>query len=417
MAGSLDMNTGRKIDTWVGWLIISLLFWTSRLHAVLGGPGQPGLHETTPPRPSEEPLRPGRVLAIKLYGLGNIAMLLPALATLRRANPELEIDFLSLEENRPLLERCGLVDRVQTVRAEGYLGLAADLVRTFVDLRRRRYDLVLDFEQFIKLSTIISYLTGAPHRIGFDTAAQRRGSLYTTRVVYRDGDHMSEVFMRILRPLRIDMSPAPITMHTSVQEAARTTALFAEAGVADDHRPVIAVHVGSGPNFYKLALKRWPTSNFAQLCDGLIERQGAVIVFTGKGNEEASLIREVRSQMTHRAIDCCDELSIGELLALLKRVDLTISNDTSVMHLSSLLGTPVAAFFGPTDPLQYGPRNPHDLVLHKDTYCSPCLTNYNLKVSYCTNPVCIRSIGVTETLERVENLLERIGALGTQASA
>ena len=100
---------------------------------------------------------------------------------------------------------------------------------------------------------------------------------------------------------------------------------------------------------------------------------------------------------------------LGELLALLDRADLTITNDTSVMHLATLVSCPVAAFFGPTDPMQYGPRNPHDIVLYRDFYCSPCLTNYNLKISYCTNPVCILSIGVDETFARIDRQLTAIG--------
>jgi ADP-heptose:LPS heptosyltransferase len=410
MADSLDMNAGRKIDNWLGSVLVSGLFALSRLRAHTGGAAQPTLYETTPPGVVPPPPTPRRVLAIKLYGLGNIAMLLPVLAALRRGLPDAEIDFLTLDENRSLLERSGLVNRALTVRAEGYVGLFRDLWRTFLRMRRQRYDLVLDFEQFIKLSTIISYLTGAPDRIGFNTAGQRRGSLYTTRVVCRDGDHMSDVFMRILRPLRIDMTPSMPDMHTSEEEMSGANALLAEAGVDAQHKLVVAVHIGSGPNFYKLALKRWPTSSFAKLCDMLIERRGAAIVLTGKGEEEAALVEEVKAQMKHAPIDACDRLSIGELLALLKRADLTVSNDTSVMHLASVMGTPVTAFFGPTDPLQYGPRNPHDVVMYRDYYCSPCLTNYNLKISYCTAPVCIRSITPEETYERIDVQLSALGA-------
>jgi len=72
----------------------------------------------------------------------------------------------------------------------------------------------------------------------------------------------------------------------------------------------------------------------------------------------------------------------------------------------------VAAFYGPTNPLQYGPGNPDDLVIYKDLYCGPCLTNYNLKVSYCADPVCIRSITVDEVMEMIEEKY-----LGPEASS
>jgi ADP-heptose:LPS heptosyltransferase len=81
------------------------------------------------------------------------------------------------------------------------------------------------------------------------------------------------------------------------------------------------------------------------------------------------------------------------------------------MHLAAAVGTPVVALFGPTSPQQYGPGSAGDLVFYRDLYCSPCLTNYNLKVSYCADPVCIRSITAEQVLEAVEKRF--FGAEGT----
>jgi ADP-heptose:LPS heptosyltransferase len=395
------MAFARHIDSWVGLAACSVLYLFSRIRSLLGGPHQPDLRSTTPPG-HHEVSHAQRVLAIKLYGLGNITMLLPAMAALRQGLPGVEIDFLTLRENRTLLERAGVVDHAIGVSAEGYGRLIGSLWRAFRTIRGRRYDLVIDFEQFAKLSAIIAYLSGAPERIGFNTDGQRRGWLFTTRVVYTDSEHMRGIFMRLLRPLGIDSCPEVPSLPTQPEEAARAGAILAEHGVASDHFPLIGVHVGSGPNFYEVPLKRWPTQSFARLCDALIERHAASIVFTGKGNGERSLIRQTQALMHHPAIDTCDQLSVGELLALLRACHIVISNDTSVMHLAAALKTPVAALFGPTNPLQYGPGNDEDLVFYKDLFCSPCLTNYNLKVSYCSDPVCIRTISAEEALAGIE---------------
>jgi len=401
MARSVDMAFARHIDNWVGLVACSLLFLFSRIRSRLGGPHQPDLRSTTPPGQHEVP-RAQRVLAIKLYGLGNITMLLPAMAALRQGLPGAEIDFLTLRENRTLLERAGVVSHVIGVSADGYGRLFGSLWRAFRTIRRRRYDLVIDFEQFAKLSAIIAYLSGAPERIGFNTDGQRRGWLFTTRVVYTDSEHMRGIFMRLLRLLGIDSCPEALSLPIDAEETARTGAILAEHGVAPDRFPLVGVHVVSGPNFYEVPLKRWPTRSFAGLCDALVERHGASIVFTGKGDGERALIRETMELMHHPAIDTCDQLSVGELLALLRACHLVVSNDTSVMHLAAALKTPLAALFGPTNPLQYGPGNDEDLVFYKDLFCSPCLTNYNLKVSYCSDPVCIRTISVEEALAGIE---------------
>ncbi len=415
----MDGNLTRKIDGWVGLAICAVLFAHSRLRAALGSRRQPSMYATTPPQRGRAPFVPARVLCIKTYGLGNIAMILPALGALHRGFPGVEVDFLTLEENKSLLEHSGQVERVIPLSMGGPLRLFGSLARAFFEVRRGRYDLVLDFEQFIKLSTIFAYVSGAKERIGFNTDGQRRGWLFTTRVVYNDADHMSRTFMRLLRPLGIDTRKRPVVFEHPVEARAKVDDMLGlgDQGSGKVHFPVIGVHVGSGPNYYRVPLKRWPTEYFARLCDELIIRHGARIAFTGKGEDEAELVRETLAQMRQAdaAVNACDALSIVELLVLLERCNLVVSNDTSIVHLAAAIHTPVVAFFGPTNPEQYGPGNAHDLVIYKDLYCGPCLTNYNLKVSYCADPICIRSIAVEDVLARIE--ARYLDAEGEQAAA
>jgi heptosyltransferase-2 len=380
-------------------------------HARMTGRYLPHRRATTPPTSDRLPAsRPSRILTIKTYGLGNVAILMPVLARLRRAYPDAVIDMLTLDTNCDLVERSGLIDRAIPLRLGGLVRVLGSLWQILRVVRKRDYDLVVDFEQFIKISAIIAYLTGAPDRIGFNTDGQRRGWLYTTRVVYTDSQHMSGIFSRLLRPLGLDESPASFGLATRPDESEAVARLladsFRDADPDADGAPLVAVHVGSGPNYYDVPLKRWPVESFAALCDALIERYGARIVFTGKGEEEQELVAETLGLMKNAkgaATSSCDRLSIGQLLSLLRRATLTVSNDTSVMHLSAAVETPVVTFFGPTSPLQYGPLNDEQhLVFYDDLYCSPCITNYNLKVSYCDNPICIRGITVSRVLDGIE---------------
>ena len=277
------------------------------------------------------------------------------------------------------------------------------MLKALLEARSRRYDMVIDFEQFIKISAVLAYCTGARERIGFNTDGQNRAWLYTTRVVYTDSEHMSGIFRRLLRPLGIKPTKRAVPMHLDSAEQRAVDELLASSGIEADTFPVIGVHVGSGPNFYRVPLKRWPIENFITLCDELVERYGARIVLTGQGEEERELVDEVRRGMRHETLDTCDQLSVRQLLALMKRCHLVIANDTSVMHLAALMKTPCVAFFGPTAPIHYGPNNPEDLVFYRDLYCSPCLTNYNLKISRCLDPVCIRGIGVDEVLAGIDH--------------
>ena len=401
VARSIDMTLGRWLDARVGLAVCALLYLVSRLRARLGGPPQPPRGRPTPP--GAEPLPPPRrVLAIKLWGLGNVAMIVPVLDALRRGAPGVEVDFLTFDGNRALLERSGVVEGVLALEVGSWTALARSAWSAFRRLRRRRYDLAIDFEQFAKLPAIVAWLSGAPRRIGFVTDGQHRDWLYTSRVAYGDGEHMRQIFLRLLRPLGIELALRAPSFAVEPVERAAAAELLARHGVGPERFPLVALHVGCAPSSTGVPLKRWPVASFAALADALARRHGAAIVFTGQGEEERGLVREARAAMREAAIDACDGLGFGALVALLERCDLVVSNDTSVMHLASAVGTPVAALFGPTSPQQYGPWNAHDLVFWRGLYCSPCLTNYNQKVSRCGDPVCLRGISPEEVLAAIE---------------
>jgi ADP-heptose:LPS heptosyltransferase len=398
----MDLNAARHVDKWVGLALCLVFFAVDRLFGALTGRRLPPLLATTPPCPGDPPRTPRRVLGMKFYGLGNVVMLIPVLEAVRRRHPDVEIDFLTMAGNLPLLERSGVVTRGLGVDTRTLPAFVRTMTAALRTVRARRYDTVLDFEQFVKVSTVIAWLSGARERIGFNTDGQRRGFLYTTRVVYTDSEHTRDIFARLTRPLDVPAPLAPSGLALRAEERAGARAFLAAAGVGDDRFPVVVMHLGVGANYYHVPLKRWDPDNFAALGDALAERWGAAVVFTGQGPEERALVAATRGRMRHPALDAVDRLSICELAALVERSDFVVANDTSVMHLAGLMGTPVVAVFGPTAPAHYGPRGPRDLVFYRDLYCSPCLTNYNLKVSRCVDPVCMRTIGADEVLAAIE---------------
>ncbi len=402
----MNLRLARYIDRWVGLVICFALWLVARLLGrLLGREIVPPLLATTPPAASDATLRARRILGIKFYGLGNIAMILPTLQAMRQGGrpgePPCEVDFLTLPGNVALLQQSGLVRNALTVEVKSFSAFLVSVARLGTALRRGRYDAVLDFEQFMKLSGILAFATGARTRVGFNTEGQARGWLYTHRIAYADTDHMADIFMRTALPFGRAVLPAP-RVRLPIEPGERP-AVLAKLGLAGD-RPVVAMHVGTGPNYDKIALKRWSVDRFAALADHLVEQRGVQVVFTGQGAEEAALVEEARSAMRHgaSAISACDRLSVRELVALLEAATFVVSNDTSVMHLTGLVGTPVVAFFGPTEPRIYGPRGERDLVFYKGLFCSPCLSNYNLKMSRCIDPVCMRAISVDEVVRGIE---------------
>ena len=74
------------------------------------------------------------------------------------------------------------------------------------------------------------------------------------------------------------------------------------------------------------------------------------------------------------------------------------------MHMAAVVGTPVIAVFGPTDPRRTGPPGTGHTVVRADMECAPCFKKE------CDTLRCMESVSVEEVFDAVRRLLmEREG--------
>jgi len=343
---------------------------------------------------------PGKILAIKLAGIGNLVMILPTISAVKKRYPDSQIDVLTLFAGGGVLEHSPWIDNVYFLSDSSFLSFAVTYFRTVFRLRRERYDVVLDFEQFAKTSSVFALLIGARERIGFDTPGQGRGIAYTRRVAYMDYKHMVETFFRIAKGAgveQVDLSPVKLNVNDEERNNVR---LFFEHNHIREEDIIIGMHMGTGVNM--MSQRRWSKEKFARLADMLIDEYEVRVVFTGAGEDEEKLVGETLLLMKHNAANAVNKFSIKELAGFAEKCRFFVSNDTSAVHIASAMGTPVAGIYGPNTPFLYGPRGNSDVVFYKDLYCSPCITNYNAKISSCSDPVCIKSITVEEVFDGIK---------------
>jgi ADP-heptose:LPS heptosyltransferase len=198
----------------------------------------------------------------------------------------------------------------------------------------------------------------------------------------------------------------PIPAQVFEADRAAAEALLREAGAGEG--PLFLLHPGSGDNFLG---RRWATESFAALADHLVERHGGTVVVTGTA-AEAPLAEAVRAAALRgdRVRSAAGRLGVRALAALCARATLVVSNDTAPVHLASAAGRPVLGIYGPNTPVLYGPLSPGSVAFYHRTPCSPCLTNFNYKTSFCRMPVCIRSVEVAEVAAAADRLMASLGA-------
>lgn len=106
--------------------------------------------------------------------------------------------------------------------------------------------------------------------------------------------------------------------------------------------------------------------------------------------------------MKTEAINLAGELSISQLMALIKRYSMFLTVDTGPMHIAAALGVRTIALFGPGDFNKWAYKNPSFMVIRKEVRCSPC---YNYE---CASHECMRAITVEEVIEKIHLALGEV---------
>ena len=75
--------------------------------------------------------------------------------------------------------------------------------------------------------------------------------------------------------------------------------------------------------------------------------------------------------------------SIRELLMLFHASDLLLTNDGGPGHFASLTPIRTRVFFGPETGKLYGPLGPRASIYESGIACSPCLSAYNHRLTFC----------------------------------
>jgi ADP-heptose:LPS heptosyltransferase len=224
--------------------------------------------------------------------------------------------------------------------------------------------------------------------------------------------------MALLSMLGIEPDDAGYELHFSAESAAGASALLGEHGVHLDreHPRLIGIQAGCHYSMWPSWLfwnqrykyhKTWPRERWVELAQALHDQLDARIVITGAGAERriaSQVAAGIRARPGLEPINAVGRTRVGELAALLSHLDLFISIDTGSMHMSSALGVPTVALFGPTDPRRHGPYSPRapTRLVTSGIACSPCKKGVRKS---CPANLCMTRIPVDQVVRAARELL------------
>jgi ADP-heptose:LPS heptosyltransferase len=242
-------------------------------------------------RPPLRDYRARRIALLKPSALGDIVHSLPVLTALRRRYPQAHITWVVNRSYEPLLRgHCDLDDTLPFDRRPPRAGWWAGVrcwARFLAELRRRRFDLVLDLQGLFR-SGLMAAATGAARRVGLSTAREGARWFYTDVVAVADFHAVHAVDRYWLVAEALGGGDGPREFHVPVPEDARR---WARAALRGYPRPWLALGPGS-----RWVTKRWLPEHFAALAGRAQARFGGTVLFVG-GRDEAPLAEAVRARL------------------------------------------------------------------------------------------------------------------------
>jgi ADP-heptose:LPS heptosyltransferase len=355
---------------------------------------------------------PQRVLLLRLERVGDLVMVLDAIAMARAYAPHAQIDLVVGSWNTALAGLIPGVDSVETLDVpwmtrHGRRLAWPELVRRARSWRRRRYDVAVNFEPDIRSNFLLA-LSGARRKVGFVSGG---GGAFLTEGVDPDptahiAANANTLVMRALsgagaevrQAHQIDRhKPALELPEAARQRAAELIGSVSPAGLAIGLQPAAGRQI-----------KEWDPVRFAEVGAHLALTRGAKIVLIGSAADRPAL-DAVRARWPSNVplVQIPLDTDLVVLAAVLQRLALFITGDTGPMHLAAAVGTPVVAIFGPSLPTRYAPLSPKSRIVRIDIPCSPC-NLLRKPPTRCIGhvPDCLAGIEASKVIEAANQLLD-----------
>jgi lipopolysaccharide heptosyltransferase I len=293
-----------------------------------------------------------RLLVVKTSSIGDVIHALPVVQAIKEAAPHLTLGWVVRLRCADILRGNPYIDRLYVMPDKPSL---AELLALRRDLHFAHYNMSLDMQGLL-LSGLVTRLSGAPVRVGWDRNREGNALFLTHPIVSGKGKQSHEI------DLLYGFAEA-LGIHTSHSEFTPQPYLAAEnaakAGewLADLPCPRIALNVGASR-----AYKRWPVENWTASALSLAQ-SGHSVVFVGD-KTDAESVAQIVPKMTGDFVNLAGKTTLRELASVLAACDLLVSGDSGPMHLAVAVGTPVVALFGATHPARHGPYGARNTILH-----------------------------------------------------
>lgn len=350
------------------------------------------------------------ILVINTMHIGDLMLVTPALRTLRANYPKAHIalltdkllaDLVRCNEN---IDECILIDKHG--RDKGILAL----IRFIRQIRKRHFDLVINYHRNERASAIASF-SGGKKIVGYAQPFFHRFFDHWMPNLAMADTPKDKVMHQTLCHLKVLQEAAGCTklddrgleMWLPPEEEKKASDLWQKEFAEDDR--VIAFNIGAS-----WMTKRWIDAYFAECADHFIQ-EGYHIAFLGGPTDVAivkACIEKMKEKDSPKVHVFTGKVSLTVLAGLLRRCCLFLTTDSGPMHVGVAMNVPIVTMFGASPVPTFYPYDGKDIVIKTPESCHPCGIHDCPKKGE-DHMACMKHIPVDVVMKYSEELLARYG--------
>ncbi len=351
-----------------------------------------------------------KILIIALSGLGDALMFTPALHLLRRHLPDAQIDALVMFRGvKDIYERNSNINNIYYFNfiEEGF----SESLKYLLKLRNNKYDYSINvYPSNRKEYNIFNFIIGAKKRAGVKYLRKdfvNFGYLNNIRILENDSLHNVEENINLVGKFfktKFESEPE-LQFNLNEKDLSFAETYLQEQDIKTEDL-IFGFHPGSA-EFKNHIKRRWEPEKFAELGKKIIEElNGKILIFGGP--EESELKNSIKKMIDSEKVISVETGNLAETAAVMKRCNVFVSNDSSLMHVASALKLNVAAILGPTNPNYIHPWKTNHKIVRLNLDCSPCFI-YSPRPLICFRDdvkfKCIKELTVEMVYNTVKKLL------------
>ncbi len=361
---------------------------------------------------------PEIIVFIGLAEIGALVVAYPAIQEARKQYPNSRVCFITAPAGLQTLELMGFEqEEILLISMSSLSGMFLDLIKIRKNFIGKRVSAIV-LEPFTRISALLTVWIGASQRIGcfrFFNEGSYIGHFLTHRLVFNPHLHASQTYVALSKALCEPISKQPLLkekipsqmvnrLKIKIQEddqkalKNRLKLEFTETAF----EKIILLNANASDI---VPLRKWPMDRFVELGRKLLENSSNIIILTGS-LEEKDVCEELALQINPtRTVNFAGKTSFKELITLYSISDLLITNDSGPVHFASTTEIPILALFGPETPKIFGPMSPNAKVISLELACSPCVSVFNQKKSYCDDNQCMKQISIQMVVKETQKIL------------